>query len=88
MNKVGGRITAVGSLNGDMTAKGKMSGKVKSAETKPLPEYEGEYVIDPKFEDITLETKKKSLYDDMTVKAITTLEVDNEQGGTTFIIGI
>lgn len=78
MNKVGGRIDA----------KGKMSGKVKSAETKPLPEYEGEYVIDPKFEDITLETKKKSLYDDMTVKAITTLEVDNEQGGTTFIIGI
>lgn len=78
MNKVGGNIAA----------KGKMSGKVKSAETKPLPEYEGEYVIDPKFEDITLETKKKSLYDDMTVKAITTLEVDNEQGGTTFIIGI
>lgn len=78
MNKVGGNISA----------KGRMSGKVKSAETKPLPEYEGEYVIDPKFEDITLETKKKSLYDDMTVKAITTLEVDNEQGGTTFIIGI
>lgn len=78
MNRVGGTIAA----------KGKMSGKVKSAETKPLPEYEGEYVIDPKFEDITLETKKKSLYDDMTVKAITTLEVDNEQGGTTFIIGI
>lgn len=78
MNQVGGRIDA----------KGRMSGKVKSAETKPLPEYEGEYVIDPKFEDITLETKKKSLYDDMTVKAITTLEIDNEQGGTTFIIGI
>jgi hypothetical protein len=88
VNKVGGRIAAVGSLNGDMTAKGKMSGKVKSAETKPLPEYEGEYVIDPKFEDITLETKKKSLYDDVTVKAITTLEVDNEAGGITVIIGI
>ena len=76
------------SLTGSVVPRGSVGGTIGMAKTKPLPWYEGEYVIDPKFEDITLETKKKSLYDDMTVKAITTLEVDNEQGGTTFIIGI
>lgn len=87
MNKVGGRIAAVGSLNGDMTAKGKMSGKVKTAETKPLPWYEGEYVITPKFTEQVLETKQKSMSDDVTVEKITTLEVDNEAGGVTYIFG-
>lgn len=77
MNKVGGRIDA----------KGKMGGKVKSAETKPLPYYEGEYVITPTFEKQVLETKQKSMSDDVTVEKITTLEVDNEAGGVTYIFG-
>lgn len=77
MNRVGGNISA----------KGKMSGKVKSAETKPLPEYEGEYVITPKFTEQVLETKQKSMSDNVTVEKITTLEVDNEAGGVTYIFG-
>lgn len=77
MNKVGGRIDA----------KGRMSGKVKSAETKPLPWYEGEYVITPKFTEQVLETKQRSLSDNVTVEKITTLEVDNEAGGVTYIFG-
>ena len=87
MNKVGGRIAAVGSLNGDMTAKGKMSGTLNYAKNKPLPYYEGEYVITPKFTEQVLETKQKSMSDDVTVEKITTLEVDNEAGGVTYIFG-
>lgn len=87
MNKVGGRIAAVGSLNGDMTAKGRMSGKVKSAETKPLPYYEGEYELTPIWEDVTLETKQKSMSDNVTMQAIPYAEVDNPSGGVTVIIG-
>ena len=77
MNKVGGRIDA----------KGKMSGKVKSAETKPLPWYEGEYELTPIWEDVTLETKQKSMSDNVTMQAIPYAEVDNPSGGVTVIIG-
>jgi hypothetical protein len=87
VNKVGGRIAAVGSLNGDMTAKGKMSGKVKSAETKPLPYCEGEYELTPIWENVTLETKQKSMSDNVTMQAIPYAEVDNPSGGVTVIIG-
>jgi hypothetical protein len=34
-----------------------------------------------------LETKQKSLSDNVTVEKITTLEVDNEAGGVTYIFG-
>jgi hypothetical protein len=77
----------VNKVGGNIAAKGKMSGKVKSAETKPLPYYEGEYVITPIFTDQVLETKQKSMSDDVTVEKITTLEVDNEAGGVTYIFG-
>lgn len=87
MNKVGGRITTVGSLNGDMTAKGKMSGRVKSAETKPYPPYEGEYIIEPTFEKQVLDTTKKSLYEDITINEIRQTEVTNPSGGLTITIG-
>jgi hypothetical protein len=77
----------VNRVSGRIDAKGRMSGKVKTAETKPLPYYEGEYVITPKFTDQVLETKQKSMSDDVTVEKITTLEVDNEAGGVTYIFG-
>lgn len=77
MNKVGGTIAA----------KGKMSGKVKTAETKPLPYYEGEYELTPIWEDVTLETKQKSMSDNVTMQAIPYAEVDNPSGGVTVIIG-
>lgn len=77
MNKVGGTIAA----------KGKMSGMVKSAEIKPLPWYEGEYELTPIWEDVTLETKQKSMSDNVTIQAIPYAEVDNPSGGVTVIIG-
>ena len=48
-----------------------------------LPSYEGEYVVTPKIEEQTLETKNKSLVEDVTVLAIPYSEVTNPQGGET-----
>lgn len=53
-----------------------------------LPTYDGEYVVTPKpFIEQTLETKNKSLVDDVTVLEIPYSEVTNPQGGITANIG-
>lgn len=53
-----------------------------------LPPYEGEYVITPKpFTEQVLETKNKSMTDDVTVLEIPYSEVVNPQGGKTANIG-
>ena len=74
-------------INGRISATGKMSGRVRSAQTKPLPEYEGTYIVEPTFEAQALETTKKSLYDDIKVNEIRLTEVVNPAGGKTFTIG-
>ena len=49
-----------------------------------LPPYEGEYVITPKpFTEQVLETKNKSMSDDVTVLEIPYSEVTNPEGGKT-----
>lgn len=87
MQELKGRISGQGSLNGNIRDKAKMSGTLNYAKSKPLPYYEGEYEVDPKFEEQTLETKQKSMHDDVKVHEIYTAEVDNIAGGVTFIIG-
>jgi len=53
-----------------------------------LPTYEGEYVVIPKpFTEQVLETKNKSLVDDVTVLEIPYSEVTNPEGGITANIG-
>lgn len=49
--------------------------------------YKGEYVVTPKVDAQTLPTKKKVLFEDVTVKAIPYAEVSNNSGGTTVNIG-
>lgn len=80
-------IRAAGTISGSLTPRGNVSGTLNYAKSKPLPYYEGEYVITPTFEKQVLETKQKSLSDNVTVEKITTLEVDNEAGGVTYIFG-
>ena len=87
MKELNGTIKTKSRLGGGIDGKGKMRGIVKNAQTKPLPEYEGEYIVDPKFEPQKLETTKKSLYDDVTVNEIAVLEVGNLGGGYTMTIG-
>lgn len=75
------------SLTGSVVPRGSVGGTIGMAKTKPLPWYEGEYVITPTFEEQVLETKQRSMSDNVTVEKITTLEVDNEAGGVTYIFG-
>ena len=49
--------------------------------------YDGEYTVEPSFEPITLDTKFKSMLDDITVKEIPVWETSNNSGGTTCLIG-
>lgn len=52
-----------------------------------LPNYEGSYEITPKVVEQMLETKDKSMVDDVTVNAIPYVEVSNVGGGYTATIG-
>lgn len=52
-----------------------------------LPWYEGEYVVAPRTVEQVLETKNKSLRDDVTVEAIHYSSVLNPSGGQTVNIG-
>ena len=51
-----------------------------------LPYYNGEYIVQPEFEKVILQTKNKSMRDDVQVLEIPISEVGNEYG-TTLIIG-
>ena len=53
----------------------------------PLPYYEGSYQVRPRKVEQILETKNKSMSDDVTVEAINYSEVSNPQGGLTANIG-
>lgn len=87
MKELNGQITAKSRLGGGIDGRGKMRGVVKNAQTKPLPYYEGEYELTPVWEDVTLQTKQKSMSDNVTMQAIPYAEVDNPSGGVTVIIG-
>lgn len=53
-----------------------------------FPKYEGEYEVTPSLaEDIKLETAKKLMTDDVTVKKLPRYDVANEAGGTTVYLG-
>ena len=53
----------------------------------PLPYYEGSYNVIPRKVEQLLETKNKSMRDDVTVDPINYSEVANPQGGKTVNIG-
>lgn len=52
-----------------------------------LPNYKGSYEITPRVVEQMLETKDKSMIDDVTVNAIPYVEVSNVGGGFTATIG-
>ena len=57
-------------------------------EVSELPPYDGAYVVDPLIKaPVILPTKGKNMQDDVTVKKMRQLEVGNDAGGNTLIIG-
>lgn len=55
-------------------------------DTGGIPAYRGEYVVTPRVNGTVLETAKKYMTDDVTVKAIPFYDVSNDSGGTTVYI--
>lgn len=53
-----------------------------------LPYYDGAIVVDPRKVEQTLETKNKSMKDDVTINPIYYSETTNEGGGYTAYIGM
>lgn len=53
-----------------------------------LPYYTGAYIVDPRKVEQTLETKNKSMRDDVTVNPIFYAETTNLSGGLTAVIGL
>lgn len=49
--------------------------------------YTGDYTVNPDFKGKTLETKDKTMYEDVTVNPIEVARVSNPSGGTTVYIG-
>lgn len=49
--------------------------------------YTGDYTVDPDFRSKTLETKGKTMGEDVTVNPIEVTRVSNPSGGTTIYIG-
>ena len=80
-------MTMSNSLTGSVVPRGSVGGTIGMAKTKPLPWYEGEYEVTPKWEDIVLETTQKSRRYDVTITEIPYLEAENPQGGVTVVIG-
>lgn len=52
-----------------------------------LPPYEGSYIVTPRKVEQVLETNDKRMTDDVTIEAISYIEVGNLGGGTTATIG-
>lgn len=52
-----------------------------------IPPYTGEYTVTPKVNSQTLETAKKLMINDVTIKAIPYYDVGNTSGGSTVYIG-
>lgn len=51
-----------------------------------LPDYQGEYIVSPGFEPITLDTDEKSMREDVLIQPIQVNEVSNLSNGKTLII--
>ena len=59
---------------------------IKSISGSELPNYQGEYVISPGFEPITLDTDEKSMRENVLIQPISVNEVSNPSNGKTLII--
>lgn len=77
-------ITAKQALTGSIAGKQKLQGAVIKDE--PVY-YEGEYEVIPSIEEQVLETNRKYMKDDVTVKEIPYAEVANLANGITVTIG-
>lgn len=74
-------------LDVDLSIEGQLELTIDEGGGSPLPYYDGAYEVTPRKVEQVLETKNKSMREDLVVDPITYLEVSNPQGGKTATIG-
>lgn len=82
-----GQLSSVNRISGSLSLTGALTGALSIPTYIDVEKYDGEYEVSPAFEDCTLETKNKTLTDDILVKAIEVQTVSNLSGGKTVYIG-
>ena len=75
----------VENIKGKISAGINLTGSVQTTGGSALPDYTGEYEITPTVEAQTLNTKNKTLRDDLEIKEIPYFETSNEYGNTIYI---
>lgn len=80
-------IASKKSLKGSITTKEKISGFVNVGGMIKQESYNGSYEIIPTIEQQILQTKNKTMINDLTIKSIPYSEVTNTSNGITVTIG-
>lgn len=82
-----GTLTPMPQLQGQLSNVNRIIGVLSIPTYVDVDIYEGEYEIAPSFDSQTLETRNKTLTEDILVKAIEVQTVTNLSGGKTVYIG-
>ena len=75
------------SIKGSITTKEKISGFVNVGGMIQQESYDGSYEVTPTIGQQILQTKNKTMVNDLTIKSIPYSESDNSAGGITVTIG-
>lgn len=87
MEKISGDVRIIGSVTGTIGDVSTVSGDVVIPILRDADVYEGDYDITPRLEELILETNRKLMKDNVTVRKIPVIYTSNPQGGQTVIIG-
>ena len=82
-----GSIASKKSLKGSITTKEKISGFVNVGGMIQQESYDGSYEVTPTIGQQILQTKNKTMVNDLTIKSIPYSEVTNTSNGITVTIG-
>lgn len=86
MDNIRATIKSRESISGSIASAGNITAVVSNG-ISDFDVYSGEYNVVPKIESQTLETKFKSMEENVTIESIPYQEVTNISGGTTATIG-
>ena len=82
-----GSLSTTGQITGSLSSVSNIVGELTIPQRIDADVYDGEYDVYPDFIGTTLETKNKTLKDDISVKPIQVESVSNLEGGRTVYIG-
>lgn len=89
MATISGSLSSVNAeITGKLSGTGGIAGQINVPERIDAEVYDGDYIVYPRFDEQTLETKNKLMKDDVTINEIAVSKVTNPQGGNTVWIGV